>query len=352
MDALTVLVTGAGAPGIKGTLFSLEKNFDDRVIRTVGTDIRREVIGKYLCDRFYNIPRPTEGDYLDSLLSICRSENVDVLLPQNTAELSVLARNRAIFDEIGTSVAVSDESAIEIANNKYEIMSSAKKSGVPVPEHYLVDTADALLHFASLLGWPDTPVVVKPPLSNGMRGVRIIDESIDSKELYYSEKPASFSLKMKNLIEILGPTFPELLVMEYLPNPEYSIDVFRTEDRTTVIPRKRDVIFSGITFCGTVEDNDTLKRYARILSDTIGLKYAFGFQFKLDSNNVPKLLESNPRVQGTMSLSTYAGANIIYASVKHALGEEVPEFDIKWGTRIYRYWGGVGVYGERSLGPL
>ena len=130
----------------------------------------------------------------------------------------MLARNRTIFDEICTSVAISDDSAKEIASRMYEIMTSVKKSGLPVPEHYLVDTADALLHFASLLGWSDRPVVVKPPLSNGTRGERIIDGSIDSTELHYSEKTSALSLTMKSLIDILGPTFPELLVMEYLPN--------------------------------------------------------------------------------------------------------------------------------------
>jgi carbamoyl-phosphate synthase large subunit len=63
----------------------------------------------------------------------------------------------------------------------------------------------------------------------------------------------------------------------------------------------------------------------------------------MDENGTPKLLESNPRVQGTMVLSTFAGANIIYAAVKHAMNEEVPAFRIKWGTKILRYWGGMGI---------
>jgi carbamoyl-phosphate synthase large subunit len=147
---------------------------------------------------------------------------------------------------------------------------------------------------------------------------------------------------MKNLFEIVGSDFPPLLIMEYLPNAEYSVDVLKT-NKYTIIPRKRDSIQSGITFHGTVEYHEDLIRYAQKLGDAIGLKYAFGFQFKLDHQNIPKLLESNPRVQGTMVLSTFAGANIIYAAVKHALQEKVPDFDIAWGTRILRYWGGLGI---------
>ena len=112
------------------------------------------------------------------------------------------------------------------------------------------------------------------------------------------------------------------------------------------------MIRSGITFNGTVEKNEELIEYSKKLSKEIGLRYAYGFQFKLDKNNTPKLLESNPRVQGTMVLATFAGVNVIYGAVKHALSERVPEFDIKWGTKIMRYWGGIGVTEEKVSAVL
>lgn len=351
MDALTVLVTGAGAPGIKGTLYSLKKNFDNRTVRTIGTDIKKEVIGTYLCDGFYQISRPSEKEYLEQLLSICVHEKVDVLLPQNTLELSVLAEKKSLFQDIGTTIVISDSPAILIANDKYKIMKLAEQIGIPTPKFYLVDNFDNLTKSAKRLGWPNNPVVVKPPLSNGMRGVRIIDESINLKQMFYSEKPTSLFLKMKNLSEIIGSNFLPLLVMEYLPNAEYTVDILKT-NKYTIIPRKRDIIQSGITFHGTVEYHEELINYSQILSDAIGLSYAFGFQFKLDANNIPKLLESNPRVQGTMVLSTFADANIIYAAVKHALHEEVPDFNIAWGTRILRYWGGVGIKNGNTVDTL
>lgn len=351
MDDVTVLITGAGAPGIKGTLYSLEKNFDGRKIKTVGTDIKEDVIGKYLCDKFYQIPRPSARGYLMQLLFICKKENVDVLLPQNTAELLVLAEHKKDFENIGTKVAVSDRQSIEIANNKYKLMKIANEIGIPTPEFYLVDTFDDLLEYAKRLGWHEKPVVVKPPVSNGMRGLRIIDESIDLKGMFYSEKPTGVYLKMDNLKEILGSSFPSLIVMEYLPKEEYTVDVLKAET-LTVIPRKRDSIKSGITFNGTVEKNEEIIKYSKKLSGEVGLRYAHGFQFKLDKNNTPKLLESNPRIQGTMVLATFAEANVIYGAVKYALGERVPEFDIKWGTKIMRYWGGIGVTEEMVSGVL
>ena len=353
MESLRVLITGCGAPGIKGTIFSLKNNFDGRKIEIIGTDIVDEVVGKYLCDKYCKIPKATDTqNYLETLLRISDKEKVDVLIPQNTAELSVLALNKQDFNQAGTSIIVSDKDAINIANNKFELMKICKEINVPACRFWLVNTFDEMIGYATDLGWPENRVVVKPPVSNGLRGVRIIDEHIDLKEAYYNEKPNSLNIKMEDLKKILGSEFPELIVTEYLPGDEYTIDVLSTSKATVVIPRKRDLIRSGITFNGTTEYNEELIEYSKKLSDRIDLEFCFGFQFRLDDNGTPKILECNPRVQGTMVLATFAGANIIYGAVKSALGEEMPTFDIKWGTKIFRYWGGISVYNNQILSNL
>lgn len=349
MDDITVLITGAGAPGIKGTLYSLKNNFDKRVIRTIGTDVKENAVGRFLCDKFYKIPYAIDSLYLDSLLSICKNEKVDVVLPQNTAELLILAQNKNLFEEIGSIVAISDKQSIEIANDKFKIIKLSEKIGIPTAESYLVKTFDDLLRYAQKLGWPEKAVVIKPPDSNGMRGVRIIKESIDLKHLLYNEKPSNLYTKMDYLEKILGSSFPPLMIMEYLPNQEFTVDLLNSGSLIT-IPRTRDSIRSGITFDGTVTNNSMIKEYSELLADNIGLEYAFGFQFKLDENNVPKIIESNPRIQGTMVLSTFAGANIIYGAVKHALNEPFPEFKIRWDTKIFRYWGGLGISNDQIVG--
>lgn len=352
MAALTVLVTGSGAPGIGGTLYSLKNNFDRRQIRIIGTDVNPNAIGRCLCDRFYQIARPTEEDYLTDLQKICTVEHVDVVIPQNTAELPVLAEHAGEFAGIGTRVAVSNSRAIEAANSKQHLMVQAAAISIPCPEWYSVGTADALQKYAERLGWPEKRVVVKPPVSNGMRGFRIIDEGVDLREQFYVEKPMAVRTQMGALISILGDSFPELLVMEYLPGPEYTVDLLNGPDTFVAVPRRRDRILSGITFSGVTEQRRDLIDHSAALARHIGLKYAFGFQFKDDQSGVPKLLESNPRVQGTMVLSTFSGANIIYGAVKLALGEEIPDFDVQWDTWIMRYWGGLSIRQGRQTGIL
>jgi carbamoyl-phosphate synthase large subunit len=342
MDDITVLITGAGAPGIKGTLYSLRRNFDRRRIRTVGTDISGDVVGRYLCDGFYQVPRPSSTAFIPRLLEICKKEKVDVILPQVTSELSLLSQSRKEFEACGTKVAISSSKAIELSNNKFNLMRSATEMGLPVPRFFLVSTMDSLRLCAEELGFPKKPFVVKPPVSSGMRGLRIVEEKHDLKEEFYTKKPNDVNVGLEDLERILGSAFPELMVTEHLPGIEYSVDILADRD-PIVIPRTRDLIRTGITFNGSVEKSEEIIDQSRRLVKGLGLEYACGFQMKLDGIGRPRLLECNPRVQGTMVLSTLAGANIIYGAVKLAFGEELPEFEIRWNTRLMRYWGGIGI---------
>jgi len=361
LKPIRVLITGAGAPGIAGTIYSLKNNFDNRKMITIGTDLKEEVIGKYLCDKFYKVICPKEENYIDVMLNICEKEKIDVLLPQTTAELFKLSKHKNDFENVGTKITISDYEAIRVSNNKFELTNIFKKLKLPYPEFHLVRKFDDLIEKAKKLGFPEKPVVIKPPESSGMRGLRVLYEGIDLKRSFYEDKPVSVSIEGKvpnslfitsqALHSIIGDEFPELMVSEFLPGAEYSVDCFRSVDgnKIIIIPRKRDLIRTGITFYGTTEENKEIIEYSRRIAEEIDLTYMFGFQYKLDSEGTPKILESNPRIQGTMVLATFSGANIIYASIKHALGEDVPDFNIKWGTKIMRYWGGIGVFNGKMI---
>ncbi len=343
MDNVTVLITGAGAPGIRGTLYSLTANFDGREIRAIGTDIRESVVGRYLCNGFHQVPKPSdEAKFVSTLMEICEREDVDVILPQVTAELEVLSSYASSFEEKGIKIAISKIDAISSSNNKYELMRISEAIGVPTPEFHLVKSWDELEEALEALGYPERRAVIKPPVSHGMVGFRVIDDEFDKKRAFFNEKPDGTVLSKDELI-FLGDEFQELMVTEYLPGLEYTVDVLaRGEKESTVVPRRRENIRTGITFKGTVERDGEIIEYSEMLTDEIGLDYAFGFQFKRDAEGVAKIIECNPRIQGTMVLSTLAGANIVYGAVKKALGENVPEFEIKWGTELLRFWGGIG----------
>jgi carbamoyl-phosphate synthase large subunit len=350
LKPINIMVTGAGAPGFQGTVYSLKENYDNREVTIIGTDIKDSVAGSYLSDIFFTIPAAKEKDiYLDRILDICNKCKIDVFVPQNTMELLTLSQNLDLFDSIGTKVLVSDYTSMVAANDKHHLFNVARSIGVPTSRFDVCSTFDKFVELVETFKTKNGMVVVKPPLSNGSRGVRIITEKRDRKHDFYNEKPTSLYTTKEELHDILGEEFPELLVMEYLPGVEYTVDVFRTIDKFCAIPRKREVIRSGITFTASLEKNEDMIKYSRLLAEACNLTFCFGFQFKMNEKGEPVLLECNPRVQGTMVMSTFCGANIIYSSVKSLLGEGFPDFKINWGTKLYRYWGALGVDGENVI---
>ena len=344
MKKLNILLTGGGSPGIAGTIFSLRNNYDKRELKIICTDAKENCAGKYLADGFYQIPRAIETDiYLEKLLEICILEKIDIILPQNTVELIILAENKNKFSRSGIEIVISDADKLSLANNKYELLRICQEIGIPYPKYFLVNNKEQLIKAAKKLGWPQKTFIIKPPSSNGSRGLRIIDDNKDYKQLFFNEKPTSLYTKFLNLLEMIGDSFEPLLAMEYLVGEEVTIDLFRDESTFISIPRIREEIRSGISFQNLAVKRDDLINYSKILADHLNLKFCFGFQFKYDFNGLPKILECNPRVQGTMVFATLMGANIIYSAIKSCLGEPLPEFSLVWDTRLLRYWGAIGI---------
>ncbi|MEM2175059.1 MAG: ATP-grasp domain-containing protein [Candidatus Micrarchaeia archaeon] len=355
VDLISVVVTGAGAPGIVGTIYSLRHNPDNRRFKIISTDIRDNVVGKYLSDSFYRVPPAESPDYVEVMKSIVIKEKALVILPQTTREVEALSKNLNEFDRIGVKVVVSGYDTIKIANDKFLLLEKAKELGIPYPLYYLVSSEKELLEALNSLNYPSNKVVVKPRISNGMRGLRILTEDSWDVERFLSEKPEGIEINLNNLLSILrNGIFPELLVMEYLNGEEYTVDVFRNNSGIIAIPRLRSAIRSGITFEALVDLREDLIVYSEKLADALGLRYCFGFQFKFSKEGIPKLLECNPRIQGSMVVSKFANFNMIYYSVMEALGCKIDlkEVHIYNGIRFVRYWGGIAELHGNFIGRI
>lgn len=348
--SVNILLTGVGAPGTKGTLYALEKNRERVKIKIVGIDMKDNVVGRFWSKKFYTVPAPESEDYVERINRICSKESIDVIVPQTTRETASLSGNRSRVDSI---VTVSEASTIEKANNKHKIMEMCRSLDIPGPEFFLVRSVEELKRRAYELGYPSKPVVVKPPVSFGSRGFRILRENTSwNPKRFLSEKPSSAETTLEDLSRMFEQdyesSFPELLVTQYLPGSEYTVDAFRGEKISVAIPRLRKEIVNGISFKTKLEYRKDIIDYSLKLAESLDLKYAFGFQFKLDESGAPCILECNPRVQGTMVASVFSGVNVIWMAVREALGYPVRSIPKKLNdSEFYRYWGGLGTAGRR-----
>lgn len=305
METLNILVTGGGSPGIAGTIYSLR--IGSEKVRIITTDCRSDAVGQYLSDKFYVIHHASDEAYKDDIMKIFRDEQIDVMIPQNTAELNIL-NQMDLPAAVNRNISKTDLPYDHIINSKNKLMS--------VMNSY-------------------EKFVIKPLNSNGGRGVRIV---IDDK-LDYMRKPGTI-IQNKRQFAYEDIEFPVLL-MPYHEGKEMTVDCFRWRNDFIAIPRIREEVRSGITFNTKLLYDEYLIGQCQKLAREWDLKYCFGFQF-IDRY----LIDCNPRVQGTMVTSTIAGANLIWASVCAVIGIKIPTFEVNWNTRFIRYWGGIGISGE------
>lgn len=348
-DTIKILITGCGAPGISGTVHSLRNNINNEKVYLIGSDTNNEAVGKFFCDSFEVISScKNEKEYLRDIEKLVHKYSINVILPQNTLELPILSRKKKYFSDLGVEIVISEYESIKKANNKYGLMKAAASLSLPTPKHFTVSNFSDLKTAAQNLGWPDKKIVVKPLESNGSRGVRIIDEKISLIDEFFNQKPGSLYIKLEMLERILGKNFPELLVMDFLDGDEFSVDVFRYKKNIMVIPRIRKNIKSGITFSGKVVKNKMIEEFSEKLAVGLNLNYCFGFQFIM-KDQIPYIIECNPRVQGSMIISTLSNANIIYNSIQAVLGNSISPMNIDYNTSFSRFWGGISHKSDKKI---
>lgn len=150
------------------------------------------------------------------------------------------------------------------------------------------------------------PVFLKPNDGQGGKGT------------YTAENP-------EDLAFYLGKD-PGLLVTEFLPGEEFSVDCFTDSNGRLLFigPRIRERIQMGISFRSTsVELTEEIKHIAHCINETAPLNGAWFFQVKKDCNGKFKLMEFAPRQSSTMGLYRHTGVNFALLTLFNAMGKPV-----------------------------
>ncbi|MCB6203665.1 ATP-grasp domain-containing protein [Extibacter muris] len=343
MMPLRILMTGAGAPGAPGIL-RCYKNNGEREVEIWGCDIKPEVPTIQLLNHFVQIVPASDEKFISVLLDICIKNSIDIIQPLVTKELNIFAANVDKFLERKIQVCVSSFETLNIANNKARMLEKLQKCKIDVPDFRIINESAQFKQACFELGYPELPVCFKPAEANGSRGFRIIDNTKDKYSLLFNEKPDSTYIEFESANDILctHDGIPELIVMEYLPGKEYSVDILADNGNTIcAIPRRRDKLVGGISTNCVTENNQELIQYCKDIVKVLKLDGNIGIQARYDKNNSIKILEINPRVQGSIVNCAAAGANLPYLAIKQKLGEDIPDVRVKWGIEMKRYWSEV-----------
>jgi len=300
-NKIKLLMTGAGAPGGPGIIQALKK---DRMINLYIADANPNASGRYLYNEcsFYKIPKADDNNFIKFLLNLCIKLKINVILPLVTKELFKLSIAKKKFLKKNIKIIVSDKDALFLINNKCSLYKHLKNNKIEVPEFFIASNKSDLKKAAIKLNYGQVPIVIKPCIGNGSRGIRILDKNADRFDMLFNHKPNSIFSTLNEVLSTMGDKkIPKILVSEYLPGDEFTVDtIVNNGSIVDFLIRTRTSINNGISTSGSFIDNKEIYEYIKkIISIIPGLSGPIGFQVKRSKKNKFLLLESNPRLQGT-----------------------------------------------------
>ena len=148
------------------------------------------------------------------------------------------------------------------------------------------------------------------------------------------------------MISACSGVHSELLVQEFLPGAEYSIDVLATQSGNVVavVPRERLKVDSGVAVTARTVRDPALETFATRVARIIGLRGVANVQVREDRHGHLSLLEINPRFPGTMALTVASGVNMPLLALMDLLG-----FDVDMRGLAYREVAIVRTYQEHQI---
>jgi predicted ATP-grasp superfamily ATP-dependent carboligase len=245
----------------------------------------------------YTIHRIDEDEpgYVQSMLDIIQSEDVDVLIPGTERDVLAIGRHVERFRDVVELLMPSFEK-ITTASDALESVRVARQAGVTVPTTYRTPEA-ASEDGASL------PLFVKPRQEEGARGARRV-ESWDELEFFYDQ-----------IAEEIGRP----VIQEHIPGGTGSMHVvgllYDREGRNTTsfTCRSLRTNFSwggGGVVGEPVARPDLVDMATDIVEQLGGWVGPINMEFKIDSRtDTPTFVEINPRLWGYTHVATINGVD-------------------------------------------
>ena len=255
------------------------------------------------------IPRASDAGFVDHLLALAKELHLDALVPTVDEELVALAQRRSEFEAIGTTLVCSTATLLEQTLDKF-LLSKALEGVAPLPETHLFDDSFVAHSF---------PLIVKPRVGRGSRGIVLVR---NQEELDHQERSA------------------ELIVQEYLPGEEYSVDVLCDFEGRPLraVPRSRVRVRDGVATVSKTVFDDELVDLAMTIAASLGYFGVINVQFRRNKEGLPHVLEINPRIPGTCALTIAAGVDMPWLALQLALNKSphVPHFREIGMVRTFR----------------
>ncbi len=252
-----------------------------------------------------------QDEYIQSVIEFVAREKIEIILPIRDESTFVIAKNREKFDP-QIRIPIPDFSKIQQASNKAFTFQIAEKIGIPIPKTYYPQSIEDLEQVSTF------PVVLKPTFSSGSRGISFC-QNLDELKFQYAAKINKFN---------------RFIVQDYIPiadkeNSEFDwYCIYGWDSKIKAHGCFRRIrsypLNSGPSTLKESIEMPEINKYATQILDFLNWQGLAQLDFRLDArDNVPKLMEINPRAWASMEHSLRIGMDVPGLWLQLALGKPI-----------------------------
>jgi len=259
------------------------------------TDVNELSPSVYIADRAYQVPLSTEPNYLDEIESVCRREEIGLVVPTIDDELTMFAEAAGRFQAQDIRVLVSPAETTATCNDKFETCRTLRAAGVPAVETWLPGELDASTPF---------PLFIKPRVGRGGVG--------------------AFAVRDRRELEFFLTYVGNPVIQPFLDGPEFTIDMLCDFDGRplSIVPRERVLIRAGVVDRGRTIASPELIDIGRQCARALPFAGPVNIQCRMCGGR-PVVFEINPRFSGGIPLTIAAGADFPRMILDLTLGRRV-----------------------------
>jgi biotin carboxylase len=248
-----------------------------------------------------------EASYIEWCLNFCKDRQIDIFIPGK--HMASVSSQQGRFAQIGTRILTAAKpEVIRLLDDKAAFYEKSHLAGFRVPAFIKVNNLPDFEHARRKLAQEGLPVCLKPNRSTGGNGFRILDDTKTGWEHCATGDSTRISPAVCRSLLPSDQPFRPLLLMEYLPGPEYSIDCLAHQGRLLrAVIRKKPQRPGG---CQWLETSSPLFEMARELTTQYHLTFLFNIQLRQARDTTPALLEINPRMSGGIHMAALSGLNL------------------------------------------
>ena len=312
---MNILILSVGTRNKIIQYFKRELAGRGNVIVTDMTEIAPAI---YEADKHYKVTRITDEGYVDSILDICKKENISAVLSLIDPELSLLAENSDRFSEMGVKVIGSSYELCEMALDKMQMYEWLRAHGYNCARSYV----DKDLFYADLeRGEVSFPVFVKPVRGSASIAINKVCE--------------------KETLEQLWAHNDNLMIQEYLDGQEIGADCYIdmiSGETVSVFTKKKLLMRAGETDKAVSFKDEKLFSLIEKFISECGWRGQIDIDI-FDVNGEYYISEVNPRFGGGYPHAYECGCNHMRLIVNNLEGiaNEKNIGDYKEGIYMMKY---------------